>query len=102
MDKFSTYNGDTRYLENVRYYFYTLRNFFSKEEAKWINMYAVKLRPAEKSKGENSYFLYNASNKKYEEISKEELKRFVDNAKDLEIIGDIDNREQIEIEELEL
>lgn len=115
MDKFSTYNGDTRYLENVRYYFYTLRNFFSREEAKRINMYAavndgnfskihsiVKLRPAEKSKGENSYFLYNASNKKYEEISKEELKRFVDNAKDLEIIGDIDNREQIEIEELEL
>lgn len=115
MDKFSTYNSNARYLENIRYYFYTLKKFFSEEEAKRINMYAcvnngdfskihsiVKLRPSEKSKGENTYFAYNNTDRKYKEISREELKRFVDRAKGLEIIGEIDNKEQIDIEELEL
>ena len=114
MDKFSTYNSNARYLENIRYYFYTLKKFFSEEEAKRINMYAcvnngdffkihsiVKLRPSEKSKGENTYFAYNNTDRKYKEISREELKRFVDRAKGLEIIGEIDNKEQIDIEELE-
>ena len=115
MDKFSTYNSNARYLENIRYYFYTLKKFFSEEEAKRINMYAcvnngdfskihsiVKLRPSEKSQGENTYFAYNNTDRKYKEISREELKRFVDRAKGLEIIGEIDNKEQIDIEELEL
>ena len=115
MDKFSTYNSNARYLENIRYYFYTLKKFFSEEEAKRINMYAcvnngdfskihsiVKLRPSEKSKGENTYFAYNNTDRKYKEISREELKKFVDRAKGLEIIGEIDNKEQIDIEELEL
>ena len=115
MDKFSTYNSNARYLENIRYYFYTLKKFFSEEEAKRINMYAcvnngdfskihsiVKLRPSEKSKGENTYFAYNNTDRKYKEISREKLKRFVDRAKGLEIIGEIDNKEQIDIEELEL
>lgn len=115
MNKFSTYNSNARYLEDIRYYFYILKKFFSEEEAKRINMYAavnngdlskihsiVKLRPAEKLKGENTYFAYNNTDRKYKEISREELKRFVHNAKDLEIIGSIDNRDQIDIEELEL
>lgn len=114
MDKFSTYNGNAKYLENIRYYFYTLKKFFSKEEAKRINVYAcvsdeelskiysiVKLRPIEKTKGENTYFIYNDINRKYKEISKEKLKEFTD-GKNLQILGEIDNREQIETEQLEL
>ena len=109
-------------MENIRYYFYTLKKFFSEEEAKRINMYAcvnngdfskihsiVKLRPSEKSKGENTYFAYNNPCESdcrrglvEQPIAIKELKRFVDRAKGLEIIGEIDNKEQIDIEELEL
>lgn len=34
MDKFSTYNSNARYLENIRYYFYTLKVFFGRRGKK--------------------------------------------------------------------
>jgi len=113
MDKFSTFNRDMRYLENIRYYFRTLKIFFSPEDAQRIKMYAcaknedlsqiysiIKVRSKNKEICENTYFLYDEKEKKYKEVKKEELQDFVKKNKGLKIIGEIDRKqkEKLDIE----
>lgn len=115
MDKFVTNNGDMRYLENIRYYFHTLKKFFTNEEAKRLNLYAcaikrdfshiysiVKLKPENKDSNGNTYFFYNEQEKQYKEITREELKQFVEANEGFRIIGEIDYINYLDTKELEL
>ena len=115
MDKFSTYNGDMRYLENIRYYFNTLKRFFTPNEAKRVNLYAcvenndfsniysiIKLKTKVEENEQNTYFFYDQKEKRYKEIEKEKLKAFVDESKDFRIIGEIDQINYIDKDGLEL
>ena len=115
MHKFSTYNGDMRYLENIRYYFHTLKRFFTPNEAKRVNLYAcvvnndlsniysiIKLKTKIEENEQNTYYFYDKKEQRYKEVEKEKLKAFVDKSKDFRIIGEIDQINYLDKEELEL
>ena len=115
MHKFSTYNGEMRYLENIRYYFYTLMKFFTQEEKRKINIYActinndfsniysiIKLRQGNPKERNNTYFIYDKNKQMYVEIDKKDLVLIVNGKEDFKIIGEVDHNKYIEKEELEL
>ena len=115
MDKFSTYNGEMRYLENIRYYFYTLKKFFSDKEIRRLNLYActidddfshiysiLKVKSEDRDNQKNIYFFYDEAERKYSQIDRKELKGFVNDNKGFKIVGEIDHIQNLHNDELEL
>ncbi len=104
INKFTKYNGNMNYLENIRYYLYVAKKILSPEECSRIQAYAatvgddlsniisiLKVNPLNKSKDkhDNIYYLYSTRDKKYIGKMPEEMKQFINGVdKDLlHIIG---------------
>lgn len=118
MDKFSTYPGkDPRALENIRYYYYTLKKFFTREEGNRLDLFTtstslsefsnlnsvIRLRTPKGNKIKKDYYIYvkddSTGKGKYQSISKEELKEFFKNNV---IVGQRDIFNPIDVSNLEL
>lgn len=119
MEKFSTYPGkNPNYLENIRYYVYqSLKRFFTSEESKRLNIYAVspsfsdfsnidsiiRLRTPKGDKVKSDYYIYvkdeNTGRGKYKPISKVSLKKLFEHR---EILGEIDYSDPMDSSTLDL
>lgn len=115
INKYTDYNAEMRYLENIRYYIYVAKKLLSAEEASRIDTYVAtvdddkkniisifKLRSKEKD-GLNEYFMYSNEEKKYNEVSQVKMNEFLDSLKgrDIKIIGEFDRYNPKPLSELE-
>ncbi len=112
INKFTDYNSNLNYLENIRYYIYVARKILSPQECSRIQVYAVtkgndvsdiisvlKVKPIDTSKDENLYYMYSKEENKYLNKTPEEMKKIM---KELQIVGIADRFSPRKNEELEL
>ena len=119
INKFTDYNSNMNYLENIRYYLYVAKKTLSPEEGARIQAYAatigndlsriisiLKVKPLIKSddKKNNIYYLYSTKEKKYVFKTPEEMKQFMDSIdkNSFHIIGTFDRFNPKGTDELEL
>lgn len=117
INKFTQFNGDMQYLENIRYYLKVSKKLLSAEEASRIQAYAaivgddfsniisiLKVKPLNQFENKNRYYLYSKEEKKYIEKSPKEMKQVIHklDKNSLHIVGTFDRFNPKEMTELEL
>lgn len=118
IDKFTYYNGDRGYIENILYYLKLEEKLLSKEERDRIQAYAIsvendlgniisiiKVKPLNRMSNTNNrniYYLYSQEDARYIEKTPQEIREFIERFKDrAEIVGNYYWYKQEEIGELE-